>query len=102
MNLSHGNGAANLKENSMRQAFGFLTYYAMRRTLGALARLLGRMDRRERERQAHRRAHREDAREGQHPLSAHRMRRTGLAPQKRPQTHTRHNSEPPQAEQETP
>lgn len=40
----------------MRQAFGFLTYYAMRRTRGALARLLDRWDRREQERQAHLRA----------------------------------------------
>lgn len=76
MNLSHGNGAANLKENSMRQAFGFLTYYAMRRTRGALAR--------------------------QWPARRTRMPQERLAPQKRPQTHTRHNSVPAQAEWETP
>lgn len=65
MNLSHGNGAANLKENSMRQAFGFLTYYAMRRTRGALARLLDRVERRERDRRARLRAHPSGTRGGQ-------------------------------------
>lgn len=49
----------------MRQAFGFLTYYAMRRTRGALARLLDRVERRERDRRARLRAHPSGTRGGQ-------------------------------------